>query len=896
MPSVNESSSPTSKRYKTRLSPGRRQYLQFKQQYQDSLLLFRMGDFYETFDEDAHKMAEILGIALTSRDVGGGVKSALAGIPYHSLDSYMPKLVKSGLKIAIAEQVSDPAASKGIVDRAVVRVVTQGTVQEPTLLAGGRNNYLAAAVSDGHRAGLAYIDISTSEFFTSELPLAALLNEIERLAPSELLTDETARDLLTGAPDRTGEPLRQDQTVLRDIDESRIDSELASSLLKRHFEVESLEAFGCAASPVAVLAAGAVLDYLSGTQFGAMPQVTSLRTLQPGEYMTLDRRALRDLEVLESSSGQSGAPSLLSTLDHTRTAPGARMLRGWLARPLMDLEAIQLRQDAIAEFVIDGARRQELRETLRGIADMERLLNRARTFTATPRDMKSLGRSLDRIPRLIEIARPPGNGSKPGPLAGLKPCDEAAALLAAAIDDDAPVSTGANGANGAAGQSDAIRTGFDPLLDDVRTLARDARGAIAAIETEARETTGIKSLKIGYNRVFGYYIEVSRSNLDRVPEEFERRQTLTGGERYITPQLKELESKILGASEQIVELERSIFRRVCGEIAAHGDRIMAAAAAIAWLDAISSMAEAAAKQGWVKPVVDDGDAIVVKEGRHPVVEAALGPGRFVPNDTDLSSSGQQVAIITGPNMSGKSTYIRQVAVLALMAQTGSFVPAAEARFGITDRIFTRAGLSDDIAGGQSTFMVEMVETASILNQATRRSLAVLDEIGRGTSTYDGLAIARAVAEHIHNDPRLGCKTLFATHYHEMTALADELPRAANFRVAVSEDGNEVVFLRRIVPGGADRSFGVHVARLAGMPQPVVARAWELLEKLERDGRRPASAGARQPPEPQLPLFGAESQVVRDLRELRIDEMTPLDAINTLYRLKREATEESPGSV
>ena len=896
MPSANGKSSRSSS-VKPRLSPGRRQYLHFKQQYQDSLLLFRMGDFYESFDEDAHKMAEILGIALTSRDVGGGEKSALAGIPHHALDSYMSKLVKSGLKIAIAEQVSDPAASKGIVDRAVVRVVTPGTVQEPGLLADGRNNYLAAAVSDGQRAGLAYIDVSTSEFFTSELPLIGLLSQIERLAPAELLTDGGVRELLALSNQGAAEPLRQDQSVLRDIDESRIDAELAAGLLKRQFNVESLEAFGCAGSPVAVLAAGAVIDYLSGTQLGAMPQVTSLRTLQPGDYMTLDRRALRDLEVLEPSSGHSGAPSLLSTLDQTRTAPGARMLRGWLARPLMDLEAIHLRQDAVAGFVTDNARRHDMRETLRGIADMERLLNRARTFTATPRDLMSLGRSLDRIPRLIEIVGASGNGAKPGPLAGLKPCDEAAALLAAAIGDDAPASLGASGGNGASGTSgegDAIRTGFDPSLDEVRTLARDARGAIAAIESEARDATGIKSLKIGYNRVFGYYIEVSRSNLDRVPEEFERRQTLTGGERYITPKLKELEAKILGASEQIAELERSIFRRVCGEIAAHGERIMAAAAAIAWLDAISSMAEAASKQGWVRPGVDDGDAIIVREGRHPVVEAALGPGRFVPNDTDLSSSGQQLAVITGPNMSGKSTYIRQVAVLALLAQTGSFVPAAEATFGITDRIFTRAGLSDDIAGGQSTFMVEMVETASILNQATRRSLAVLDEIGRGTSTYDGLAIARAVAEHIHNDPRLGCKTLFATHYHEMTALADELPRAANFRVAVSEDGNEVVFLRRIVPGGADRSYGVHVARLAGMPQPVVARAWDLLEKLERDGKRAGPTGGRQMPVPQLPLFGTESPVVRDLKDLRIDEMTPLDAINTLYRLQREANDESPG--
>ncbi len=861
---------------KSRLSPGRRQYLQFKQQYQDALLLFRMGDFYETFDEDAEKMAQILDIALTSRDVGGGVKSALAGIPHHALNGYLPKLVESGLKIAIAEQVSDPATTKGIVDRAVVRVVTPGTVQEPGLLANDRNNYLAAAVGDDKSAGLAYIDISTSEFVTSELSLDALNREVERLGPSELLVDEAVRNAL--AEDSDGRT--NGKIVVRDIDESRIDSELAADLLKRHFGVKSLEAFGCADSANAVLAAGAVIDYLSGTQLGAMPQVTSLRTTQHTDYMQLDRRALRDLEVLESSTGRSDAPSLLSTLDHTRTGPGARLLRSWLARPLMDVDAIKHRQDAVADFVSNSIKREQVRETLRGVADLERLLNRARTFTATPRDIKSMGRSLDRIPQLLEIVGPVNNGLRSTPVAGLKPCDEAAGLIKASIAEDAPASVG---------DGSAIARGFDTELDELRDLASNARGAIAAIESGARESTGIKSLKVGYNKVFGYYIEVSRPNLDLVPEEFERRQTLTGGERFITPELKELESKILGASEQIEELERSIFRRICGEVAAHGEKIMAAASAIAWLDVVSSMAEAAALSGWVKPVVDDSDVIHVKDGRHPVVEAALGPGMFVPNDTELSSSGTQIAIITGPNMSGKSTYIRQVAVLALLAQTGSFVPAVEARFGVIDRIFTRAGLSDDIAGGQSTFMVEMVETATILNQSTKRSLAVLDEIGRGTSTYDGLAIARAVAEHVHNDPGLGCKTLFATHYHEMTALADELPRAANFRVAVSEDGNEVVFLRRIVPGGADRSYGVHVARLAGMPQPVVARAWDLLEKLE-NGAKSRSAGPAAPA-PQLSLFGAEPEVLQELRELKIDEMTPLDALNALYRLQQQSKDD-----
>ncbi len=865
-----------SRKKKSRLSPGRKQYLNFKQQYADALLLFRMGDFYETFDEDAEKMAQILDIALTARDVGGGVKSALAGIPHHALDGYLPKLVKSGLKIAIAEQVSDPATSKGIVDRAVVRVVTPGTVQEPDLLPADRNNYLAAAVSDGRTAGLAYVDVSTSEFMTSEISIEALLHEIERVAPAELLTDETVRLHLAASDEESS----NQRSVIRDIDESRIDEDLAERLLKKHFEVETLQAFGCDGSPVATLAAGAIVDFLSETQLGALPQITSLRTVQHSDFMQLDRRALRDLEVLESSSGRSDAPTLLSTVDCTRTGPGSRMLRGWLARPLMNVEAIQLRQLAISGFVDDGLKRSQVRELLKGFADLERLLNRIRTFSASPREVKSMGRSLERLPELIEVVGVPSNGLSATPLSGLRPCDDATALVSAAIDDDAP---------GNLGDGNVIQPGFDSSLDELKSLARDARGAIAAIESGTRESTGIKSLKVGYNRVFGYYIEVSRPNLDLVPPEFERRQTLTGGERFITPELKELESRILGATEQIDELERSIFRRVCGEITAHGERIMASAAAVAWLDAVTSMAESAVNNGWVRPEVDDGDVVSIKDGRHPVVEAALGPGKFVPNDVELSSGETQVAIITGPNMSGKSTYIRQVAVLVLLSQTGSFVPAASARIGVIDRIFTRAGLSDDIAGGQSTFMVEMVETATILNQATRRSLAVLDEIGRGTSTYDGLAIARAVAEYVHNDPRLGCKTLFATHYHEMTALADELPRAANFRVAVSEDGNDVVFLRRIVPGGADRSYGVHVARLAGMPQPVVTRAWDLLEELEKGSDDQARRSAQAPP--QLSLFGHESEVLARLRKLKIDEMSPLDALNELYRLQQESRED-----
>ncbi len=858
----------------TRLSPGRRQYLNAKREHPDALLLFRMGDFYETFDEDARTMARVLDIALTARDVGGGQKAPLAGIPHHALESYLGKLVQAGFKVAICEQTSDPALSKGIVDRAVVRVITPGTVVEPALLHQTRNNYLAAAVSDGQSAGLAYLDVTTSEFVTSQLlTLAELRDEAARLQPAELLLDDATRQALTG------DVLKG--VAVRPLDMSRLDPELAGKELLGHFRVATLEAFGCEGRPLAVMAAAAILGYLAETQLGNAPQVTSLRTVVSGSYMRLDMRALRDLEVLDPLGGRSGAHTLLSVLDRTKTAMGGRLLRSWLTRPLLDLQELSARQSAVGQFVKDAVARSAVRETLSKIPDLERLTNRVRAFTASPREAASLGRGLTAIPVLLDALGARANGHAGPPAAGLKPCDEAAGLIAASIADDPPITVG---------DGTAIRPGFDAQLDELRSLAGDARSQIARIEGEARERTGVKSLKVGYNRIFGYYIEVSKANAAKAPPEWERRQTLVNGERYVTPALKEYESKILNARDRISEVERSLFRRVCGEVAAHSERVMASARAIAQIDALAGLAEVAAANGWARPELDEGDAIDIKGGRHPLVEAALGPGRFVPNDTEMSNSVRQVLIITGPNMSGKSTYIRQVAVLVLLAQTGSFIPAERARIGLVDRIFTRAGLSDDIAGGRSTFMTEMVETAAILNQATPHSLAVLDEIGRGTSTYDGLAIARAVAEHIHNNPRIACKTLFATHYHEMTALADVLPRAVNYRVAVSEEGGEVVFLHRIVPGGADRSYGVHVARLAGLPQPVVSRAWQLLEELEKGGAAGSAAARKTAKEAaaQLSMFGTGSAVVDDLLSLDVNGMTPLDALNALFRLQEQA--------
>ncbi|MBP39244.1 MAG: DNA mismatch repair protein MutS [Dehalococcoidia bacterium] len=851
-----------------KLSPGRRQFLEFKAQYPDSLLLIRMGDFYEAFDDDAHTLSNVLGIALTSRESGAGGKAPLAGIPHHALDNHLGALVLAGLKIAIAEQTSDPAKTRGLVERAVVRVVTPGTVIEPALLDQTTNNYLAAAVSDGGRAGLAYVDISTSEFVTGEFPASELQDELFRLSPAELIADAASLELVN---------IEQDtKMTVRPLDEKYLDSDLSSGRLIDHFKVKTLEAFGCENMPLAIVAASAVLDFVADTQFGAIPQLTSLRTESTNTYMKLDQKALRDLEVFESSMGNSTVPTLFRTLNFTKTAMGVRTLRSWLNRPLLDPDDVQSRQEIIAAFYDDQSVRSSVQGLLGRVSDLERLTNRVRTNTATPRDLAALLTGLVVVPELIGAL--PADVVPGGAVVGkLHSSSEAVELLKASIPDEPSITVGEGG---------AIRDGFHQELDEVRSLSGDARSNIAALEADHRESTGIKNLKIGYNRVFGYYLEVSKANVHLVPESFERRQTLVNGERFITPELKELESKILNARDRISELEREIFRRVCGELAVHGDRIMETAKAMGVLDALVSMSQAAAENEWIRPLIDNDTVLEIEGGRHPVVESSLGPGRFVPNDIDLSNDERQVMIITGPNMSGKSTYIRQAAVLVLMAQVGSFIPATKARIGVVDRIFTRAGLSDDISGGQSTFMVEMVETASILNQATSRSLAVLDEIGRGTSTYDGLAIARSVAEHIHNSPKLGCKTLFATHYHEMTQLADQLPRAHNLRVAVAEEAGEVIFLYQIVPGGADRSYGVHVARLAGMPGAVVSRAWDLLDELEN--------GAKSSPKPagyqlQMP-FGVEqvgSESLDELKKLDVANMTPLEAINALFKLQEQ---------
>ena len=859
-------------------TPARLQYLRIKKEHPDEILLFRMGDFYETFDDDARTVARELEIALTSREMGKGQRIPLAGIPYHALEPYLATLIKKGHRVAICEQTSDPATSRGLVDREVVRVVTAGTVVEESILDTRTNNYLAAAVIEGEEAGLAYVDITTSEFATSQLPADQLSVEISRLTPSELLVSES-QDGMPGEPGAS----------VTAIEPAAFDLEWGRESLLKHFGVASLEAFGCEHLPLAVRAAGAILDYLRRTQSSWAGQITSLHTYSTASYMVLDPQTRRNLELFQGGRwGDSGA-SLLSVLDETRTSMGGRLLRRWLGQPLLDVDELQKRQDAVGWAHRSALRRERATVLLGSISDLERLVNRVRTFIARPRDLVALANSLEVAPQLRDVLNDGEDAPDVSWLAGdIKDGREVVELLRRSIADDPPLSVG---------EGRVIREGFSEDLDELRNASRAAQKYIAGLEATERQRTGIKSLKVGYNRVFGYYIEVSKRSLSQVPEDYVRRQTLVGGERFITPEMKEYEARILNAQDRIAELENSLYRQICQQVGEAAAPIMLTARTIAQVDVFVSLGEVASRHGYVRPQLDDGDVLDIRQGRHPVVERVLPPGVFVPNDTRLSTSGEQIVLLTGPNMSGKSTFIRQVAVIVLMAQVGSFVPAESTTIGVVDRIFTRVGLQDDLALGQSTFMVEMVETASILNHATRRSLIVLDEIGRGTSTYDGLAIARAIAEYTHNHPGLGCKTLFATHYHELTRLAEYLPRVRNYQVAVSEDKDGVVFLHRIVPGGADKSYGVHVARLAGLPASVVHRAWEVLGELENGavaghGDRPRS-GKRWPESSrQLPLLGASHPAIEGLLGLEVASMTPLEAINKLYELQEKARDGS----
>ena len=873
----------------TRTTPIRKQYLQIKQQYPDAILFFRLGDFYETFDQDAEIAARELDIVLTSRNIAKNQRVPMAGVPYHAVEGYIVRLISKGYKVAICEQVGK-APKKGLVHREVVRVVTPGTVVEPSLLEEKKNNYLAALVIDesDERAGVAYADITTGEFATTQISgheaYALALQELARLGPRECLLPESDEMLAEGAG------VRDLDLFVTSYDAWRFELGNARQALLDHFEVASLAGFGCEGLPLATRAAGAIVQYLGQTQRAALAQFDGLRTYSTADFMTLDAATRRNLELTETIRGGERAGSLLGVLDATVTAMGGRLLRQWINRPLLDINKLQERLNAVERLFDDGFLRAEVIAQLKRLADLERLANRAVSGIAGPRDLLGIRKSLETVPALRSLlGQGEGDTGADHTLARLSrlldPCEEVVSLIAEAVADDPPPSLAGGG---------VIRPGYSAELDNVLLAARDAKEWVADLERTEQKRTGISSLKVGFNKVFGYYLEITKANLDRVPDEYIRKQTLVNAERFITPELKEYESLILNAEERIAEIEARLFREVVARVAAAATRLLGTARALARLDVLAALAEVAARNNYTRPVLTEDGGIEIVAGRHPVVEQMADLGEpFVPNDARLSDD-ERILIITGPNMSGKSTFLRQVALVVLMAQIGSFVPAERASIGLVDRIFTRIGAQDEIAAGRSTFMVEMVEAANILNHATPRSLLILDEVGRGTSTYDGISIAWAVVEFIHNHPRLRAKTLFATHYHELTQLANFLPHICNYNVAVAEEGDRVVFLRKVVPGGADKSYGIHVAQLAGLPRSVVHRAEEILKQLEDDAVRSPVASRQAVEVRQLPLFVTSDPVVEELKALDVHAMTPLEAITRLYELQKKAKGQAGG--
>ncbi|HXY68203.1 MAG TPA: DNA mismatch repair protein MutS [Gemmatimonadales bacterium] len=838
-------------------TPLMQQYREIKARHRDAILLFRMGDFYEMFEDDAEVGARALGLTLTSRNNGGASEVPLAGVPVKAAPVYIKRLVERGFRVAICEQVEDPKLAKGIVRREVIEVVTPGAVMADDLLEERRNTFLVALATDGARTGFAAADLSTGEFVLESAPAAALEAALQRYNPSEVIVPEGAAAL---AP--------QGVLVTR-RERWEFDPSLAGEDLARRFELASLDGLGLGPDDaLAVGAAGALLRYLGELQPGGLPQLRRPVARRVEGQLHVDAMTRRNLELVEPLRAGGEQATLLAVVDHTMTPMGARLLRGWLLAPLTDPAAIAARLDAVGALVADEPRRAALREALDGVRDVERLGAKAAARRATPRDLGALRSSLERLPALTAVL---GDLYDLG--AGFDLLADVAAALAAALVDRPPA---------ALGDGDAIRPGHSAALDELRSLRDGGRAYIASLQARERARTGIGSLKVGYNKVFGYYIEVTHANRDAVPADYERRQTLTGAERYVTPELKAYEAKVLGAEEQIAALEERVFGEVRDVVGRAIRRTQDTAARIAAADVVASLADVAAQGGYTRPEVGDGFALEIEAGRHPVVERVMPREAFIPNDLRLDVD-HQIMIVTGPNMAGKSTVLRQVALLVILAQAGSFVPARAARIGVVDRLFTRVGASDDLARGQSTFLVEMSETASILHNATRRSLVLLDEIGRGTSTYDGVAIAWAVAEHLHE--RVGCKAVFATHYHELTQLADRYARVVNFNVAVHESGDEVIFLHRLRPGGADRSYGIHVGRLAGLPPEVLDRARAVLRSLEA-GHRVATTPS---PADQLALFTpAEDPLLAELRALDLDGLTPREALARLADLQRRA--------
>ena len=872
------------------LSPMMAQYMETKKQYSDCIIFYRLGDFYEMFFDDALTASKELEITLTGKECGLEERAPMCGVPYHAVDSYLSRLVQKGYKVAIAEQMEDPKLAKGLVKREVIRVVTPGTITSAQALDETKNNYLMGIVYLADRMGVSVADITTGDFLVTEISTdCALFDEINKFSPAEVICNDAfsmSGISLEDLKDRY-------HFTVSTLDSRFFQDESCRKVLREHFKVGSLEGLGLGDYDCGVIAAGAVLQYLYETQKSTLDHLTTIVPYATGNYMILDSSTRRNLELLETMREKQKRGSLLWVLDKTRTAMGARLLRTWIEQPLISKEAILKRQNAIEELNLNYISREELGEYLNPVYDLERLIGRISYKTANPRDLLAFRNSIAMVPHIKRLLGEFTSDALKELAEDLDPLEDLNDLITRAIVEEPPITVREGG---------MIKDGYNEEADRLRHAKTEGKTWLAELEARERDSTGIKNLKVKYNKVFGYYFEVTNSFKDLVPEYFIRKQTLTNAERYTTDDLKNLEDVILGAEDKLFSLEYDLFCEVRDAIAAEVVRIQKTARAIAAIDVFASLSTVATRNNYVKPQINEKGTIQIKGGRHPVVEKMMRDDMFVANDTILDNSKNRISIITGPNMAGKSTYMRQTALIVLMAQIGSFVPADQANIGICDRIFTRVGASDDLASGQSTFMVEMTEVANILRDATRNSLLILDEIGRGTSTFDGLSIAWAVVEHISNTRLLGAKTLFATHYHELTELEGLMNGVTNYCIAVKEQGDDIVFLRKIVKGGADKSYGIQVAKLAGVPDSVINRAKELVEQLvdsdltartREIAEGIAPAGHKPVPKPddvemsQLTLFDTvrEDDIIEELKNLELGNMTPIDALNTLYRMQ-----------
>lgn len=875
------------------LTPMMKQYMETKSQYPDCILFYRLGDFYEMFFDDALTASRELEITLTGKNCGQEERAPMCGVPYHAVESYLNKLVSKGYKVAICEQLEDPKTAKGIVKRDVVRIVTPGTNLDTQALDETRNNYIMCIVYIADRYGVSVSDITTGDYFVTEIPDSAkLMDEIYRFSPSEIICNEafymSGMDL-DGMKDRLG-------ITIYSLDSWYFDDEVCRQKLLEHFKVSSFAGLGLADYDCGIISAGALLQYLLETQKNSLSNLTHITPYAAGKYMMLDSSTRRNLELCETLREKQKRGSLLWVLDKTKTAMGARTLRKYVEQPLIDKQEIEKRLDAVAELKNTAISREEIREYLSPVYDLERLITRIAYGTANPRDLTAFRSSLEMLPHIRYILEEMGSELLKNIRDDMDPLEDLCSLVKDAIREEPPI---------AMKEGNIIRDGYNEEVDKLRRAKSDGKEWLAKLENDEREKTGIKNLRIKYNKVFGYYLEVTNSYKDMVPDYYTRKQTLANAERYITPELKELEDMILGAEDKLYALEYELYSEVRDTIAGEVERIQKTAKAVAALDAFASLAVVAERNNYTRPKINEKGIIDIKEGRHPVVERMIPNDMFIANDTYLDDKKHRISIITGPNMAGKSTYMRQTALIALMAQIGSFVPAKSANIGLSDRIFTRVGASDDLASGQSTFMVEMTEVANILRNATSKSLLILDEIGRGTSTFDGLSIAWAVVEYISDSRLLGAKTLFATHYHELTELEGKISNVNNYCIAVKEKGDDIVFLRKIVKGGADKSYGIQVAKLAGVPDLVIERAKEIVEELSDEDvtAKVSEIAVRERSEKKKPkvkkydevdiaqmsLFDTvkDDDVLEELKNLDVGNMTPIDALNTIYRLQNK---------